>query len=103
MPQGGIHAVTVPGTVAGWEALRTKLGSLSFADLLAPAIHYADEGFPVSDVIAAHWAALADKVAAEPNAAKTYLPNGRAPRGGEMFRNTDLASSLRLIAKHGSA
>ena len=68
-----------------------------------PAIFYADEGFPVSDVIAAHWAALADKLAAEPNAAKTYLPNGRAPRAGELFRNPDLAGSLRLIANHGPA
>ena len=82
MPQGGIHTVTVPGAVAGWEALRTRLGTLPMADLLAPAIFYADEGFPVSDVIAAHWAALTDKLAAEPNAAATYLPDGRAPRGG---------------------
>ena len=101
MPQGGIHTVTVPGAVAGWDALRAKLGSLPWSDLLAAAIFYADEGFPVSDVIAAHWAALADKLAAEPNAARTYLRNGRAPRPGELFRNPDLAQSLRLIAKHG--
>src|SRR5438874_1749474 len=77
MPQNGIHSVTVPGAVAGWEALRARLGRLPLATLLAPAIRYADEGFPVSDVIAAHWAALADRVAAEPTAAATYLPNGR--------------------------
>ena len=103
MPQGGIHTVTVPGAVAGWEALRTKLGCLPLSDLLAPAIVYADEGFPVSDVIAAHWAALADKLAADPHAARTYLPEGRAPRSGELFRNPDLATSLRLIARHGRA
>ncbi len=103
MPQLGIHTVTVPGAVAGWEAMRTKLGSLPMADLLAPAIVYADEGFPVSDVIAAHWSALADKLAAEPNAAATYLPNGRAPRAGELFRNPELARSLRRIATHGTA
>ena len=103
MPQFGIHTVTVPGAVAGWDALRATLGTMTFADLLAPAIRYADEGFPVSDVIAAHWAALADKVAAEANAAKTYLPNGRAPRGGELFTNADLATSLRRIASHGRA
>jgi gamma-glutamyltranspeptidase/glutathione hydrolase len=102
MPQDGIHTVTVPGAVAGWDALRVRLGSLPLSDLLAPAIIYADEGFPVSDVIAAHWAALADKLAAEPTA-KTYLPNGRAPRVGELFRNPDLATSLRLIANHGPA
>src|SRR3954469_1936541 len=59
MPSNGIHTVTVPGAVAGWEALRTRLGTLPMSDLLAAAIAYADEGFPVSDVIAAHWAALA--------------------------------------------
>ena len=103
MPQGGIHTVTVPGAVAGWDAMRAKLGSLPLSDLLAPAIFYADEGFPLSDVIAAHWAALADKLAAEPNAAATYLPAGRAPRSGELFTNPDLAASLRLIATHGTA
>ncbi len=103
MPQTGIHTVTVPGAVAGWEALRTKLGSLPLSVLLAPAMRYAEEGFPVSDVIAAHWAVLSDKLTAEPNAVKTYLPNGRAPRGGELFRNADLAVSLRRIAERGTA
>ena len=103
MPQAGIHTVTVPGAVRGWEALRARLGSLPFADLLAPAIRYAEEGFPVSDVIAAHWAALADKLAAVPGAAATYLPEGRAPRGGELFSNVDLAASLRRIAANGAS
>jgi gamma-glutamyltranspeptidase/glutathione hydrolase len=102
MPQSGIHTVTVPGAVAGWEALRSTLGSLPLSDILAPAIFYADEGFPVSDVIAAHWTALADKLAAEPTARQTYLPGGRAPRAGELFRNPDLANSLRLIADRGA-
>ena len=103
MPSGGIHTVTVPGAVAGWEALRTKLGTLEMSDLLAPAIFYADEGFPVSDVIAAAWSSLTAKLAAEPNAAATYLPNGRAPAAGDVFRNPGLAGSLRLIANHGPA
>jgi gamma-glutamyltranspeptidase/glutathione hydrolase len=103
MPSGGIHTVTVPGAVAGWDALRTKLGTLDMSDLLAPAIFYADEGFPVSDVIAAAWSSLTDKLGAEPNAAATYLPNGRAPAAGEVFRNPGLAGSLRLIANHGPA
>ncbi|HEY5338786.1 MAG TPA: gamma-glutamyltransferase, partial [Rhizomicrobium sp.] len=103
MPDGGIHTVTVPGAVAGWEALRGRLGTLPLSDLLAPAIWYADEGFPVSDVIAAHWASLADTLAAEPNAARTYLPGGRPPAAGEIFRNPDLAGSLRRIAADGPA
>ncbi len=103
MPESGIHTVTVPGAVAGWEALRTRLGTLPMSDLLASAIFYADEGFPVSDVIAAAWASLADRVAAEPNAAATYLPGGRPPAAGEVFRNPDLAHSLRLVAAQGPA
>ena len=103
MPQTGIHTVTVPGAVAGWDALRSSLGSKGFDDLLAAAIRYADEGFPVSDVIAAHWATLSEKVAAEPAAAKTYLPNGRPPRAGEIFRNRDLARSLMRIVERGTA
>jgi gamma-glutamyltranspeptidase / glutathione hydrolase len=103
MPESGIHTVTVPGAVAGWEALRTRLGTLPISDLLAPAIAYADEGFPVSDVTAAHWASLTDRLAAEPNAARTYLPDGRAPAAGEIFRNPDLAESLRRIASNGAA
>jgi gamma-glutamyltranspeptidase / glutathione hydrolase len=103
MPSSGIHTVTVPGAVAGWEALRTRLGTRPMADLVAAAILYADEGFPVSDVIAAHWAALKEKLESEPGARKTYLPGGRAPRAGEVFRNPDLAGSLRLIAEHGRA
>jgi gamma-glutamyltranspeptidase/glutathione hydrolase len=103
MPQAGVHSVTVPGAVAGWEALRTRLGRLPLSMLLAPAIRYASEGFPLSDVIAAHWATLADKLAVEPAAAATYLPGGRAPRAGELFRNRDLAATLTAIATDGPA
>ena len=71
MPSSSIHTVTVPGAVAGWDALRARLGTLPMADLLAAAIFYADEGFPVSDVIAAHWAALTEKLESEPGARTT--------------------------------
>src|SRR5262245_21416700 len=101
MPRSGIHSVTVPGAVAGWDALRTRLGTRPMAELLAAAIQYADEGFPVSDVIAAHWATYTHKIAAEPAAASLYLPAGRPPRAGEIFRNPDLAGSLRRIAERG--
>src|SRR5204862_258959 len=78
MPGSGIHTVTVPGAVGGWDAMRGRFGKLPMADLLAPAIYYADEGFPVTDVIAGYWARGAARLAAEPLAAQTYLPNGRA-------------------------
>jgi gamma-glutamyltranspeptidase/glutathione hydrolase len=103
MPHSGIHTVTVPGAVAGWNALHAKFGRLPVSQLLAPAIFYAEDGFPVSDVIARAWDGLADKLALDDQAAATYLPNGRAPRAGEVFRNLSLARSLRLIASDGPA
>jgi gamma-glutamyltranspeptidase / glutathione hydrolase len=103
MPASGVHSVTVPGAVAGWDAMRARFGRLSMADLLAPAIFYAERGFPVSDVIAERWAAWHDKLAADPYSKATYLPNGRAPLAGELFTNADLASSYRRIADRGTA
>src|SRR5262245_11774592 len=98
MPQDGIHSVTVPGAVAGWAALHARFGRLPLADLLAPAIFYAERGFPVSDIIAGRWADREPKLAPEPDAAAIYLPAGRAPGAGEVFRNPDLARSLPAIA-----
>jgi gamma-glutamyltranspeptidase/glutathione hydrolase len=101
MPQSGIHSVTVPGCVAGWDALRKRFGTQEFAALLKPAIYYADEGFPVSELIATSWKGSTKTLVAHPNAKETYLPDGRAPKAGELFRNPDLARSLRTIADKG--
>lgn len=101
MPTQGIHSVTVPGAVAGWAALHERFGRLPFGDLLAPAIHYAERGFPVTDVIGSTWADLTERLAAEPTAARTYLPGGAAPAPGSIFVNPDLAGSLRRLADHG--
>ena len=103
VPGSGIYSVTVPGAVAGWEALRSRFGKLPLSDLLAPAIFYAEDGFPVTDVISEAWAGQVNKLAADANAARTYLMNGRAPRAGEVFKNPLLAESLRLIADRGTA
>ena len=97
----GIHAVTVPGAVAGWDALRQRFGRLTFEQILAPAIYYAQNGYPVTERIAGSWAGAAKRMADAPNFAAAWLIDGRAPRIGEMFRNPDLAGSLRLIAAHG--
>ena len=102
MPSRGIYTVTVPGVVAGWEAMRAKFGTLPMRDLLASAEFYADQGFPVTEVIAGGWAGSVKLLAAEPNAAKTYLVDGRAPKAGEIFKNPDLAASLRLVADNGA-
>jgi gamma-glutamyltranspeptidase/glutathione hydrolase len=101
MPPTGIHTVTVPGAVAGWSALHSRFGRLPLADLLAPAIHYAEEGFSVTEIVARGWESCAERLDAHPNTAKTYLVNGRPPRAGEIFRNPDLATSLRRIAQSG--
>jgi gamma-glutamyltranspeptidase/glutathione hydrolase len=101
VPSIGIHSVTVPGAVAGWQVLCSRFGKLPLSDLLAAAIFYADEGFPVTDVIGAAWATATEKLATEALAAETFLPNGRAPRSGEVFRNPRLAATLRLIAEQG--
>lgn len=98
MPQRGIHAVTVPGCVEGWEKLLGRFGRKKFPEVLAAAIAYAEEGFPVTDLVA--WQ-NSSALRSDPNAAKTYLPDGRAPKAGELFRNSDLAWALRQIAAHG--
>jgi gamma-glutamyltranspeptidase / glutathione hydrolase len=103
MPLTGIHSVTVPGAVAGWAVLRNRLGKLPLRDLLAAAIFHGRDGFPVSEVIAEAWAGFSEKLAAHPEAARTYLPNGRAPRPGEVFTNSNLADSLQRIADNGPA
>jgi gamma-glutamyltranspeptidase/glutathione hydrolase len=103
MPQSGIFSVTVPGAVKGWEMLRARFGTMPLADLLAPAIFYADDGFPVTDIIAGDWNQATRKLSLDPGATATFLPNGRAPKSGEVFKNPDLANTLRLIAQHGPA
>jgi gamma-glutamyltranspeptidase/glutathione hydrolase len=101
MPPTGIHTVTVPGAVAGWAALRERFGRLSLVELLAPTIHYAEEGFPVTEVVAQGWTNCAERLFTHRNTANTYLHNGRPPQTGEIFRNPDLAASLRRIADSG--
>jgi gamma-glutamyltranspeptidase/glutathione hydrolase len=101
MPRRGIYAVTVPGLVAGWDALRSRFGTLDFPTLLAPTIRYAEEGFPVTEVIAHTWGEATSLLAQTPSAASTFLIDGHAPREGEVFRNPNLARTLRRIAAKG--
>jgi gamma-glutamyltranspeptidase / glutathione hydrolase len=103
MPSSGIYTVTVPGAVKGWEMMRARFGKLPMADLLAPAIYYAEDGFPVTDVIARAWNAATRKLQTGPHAAEVFLPGGRAPTSGEVFRNPALAGTMRLIAEKGVA
>ncbi len=101
MPQSGVDSVTVPGTVEGWSKLLSRLGTKKFSEVLAPAIHYAKNGFPVPELDAEYWASSEEKLRADANAAKTFLIDGHTPRLGEIFRNPDLAHSLQQIAAGG--
>ena len=103
MPGSGIYTVTVPGAVKGWEMMRARFGKLPMADVLAPAIFYAEEGFPVTDVIARAWNGATRKLQTGPHAAEVFLPGGRAPNSGEVFKNPALAGTMRLIAEKGVA
>jgi gamma-glutamyltranspeptidase/glutathione hydrolase len=101
MPRAGIDSVTVPGVVDGWEKMLKRFGRKKFRDVLAPAIRYAEDGYPVTEWDAMYWKDSEALLRKEANAAKTYLPNKRAPKLGEVFKNPDLAWSLRLVAAKG--
>ena len=100
MPQNGIHSATVPGAVSGWMALHAKFGRLPFDSLLPAAIAHAEEGFAVSEITALEWQGSVVQLR-DRNATATFLPGGRAPAAGELFRNAGLARTLRAIAKDG--
>jgi len=102
MPAFGIDAVTVPGAVAGWNALHGRFGKLPWGDLFKPAIYYADHGYPVPELIHGFWQAV-DVISQDPEGRRVYLPDGKVPEVGQIFRNPDLATALRLLAKDGAA
>ena len=101
MPQLGIHSVTVPGCVDGWQKLLDRFSRKRMSTLLAPAIRLADGGFPVTEIFSDYWVASEKKLRADTNATRVFLPAGRAPKPGEIFRNPDLAWALRQIARRG--
>jgi gamma-glutamyltranspeptidase/glutathione hydrolase len=103
IPTHGPLSWSVPGCVDGWEVLRARFGSKPLADLLSPAITYASEGFPVSEIIAADWRGAETELSAIPTSAACFLPGEHAPRKGDVFRNPGLARSLQLIARDGPA
>jgi len=102
VPYRGAGSITVPGAVAGWEALVEEYGTMSLAEVLAPAIELAEGGFPLSPIIARQWGNLVGVLEDDPGAAATYLIDGEAPEAGEWFRNPDLAGTLRMIADGGA-
>ncbi len=99
--QQGAMSVTVPGALAGWEMLLRTHGTRALRQVLAPAIGYARDGFPVTPIIAAQWAAETAFLQRDSAAAATFLPGGHAPKAGEWFRNPDYARTLQTIADSG--
>lgn len=95
----GAETIDIPGAVAGWAALRSRFGTLPFRQILAPAIYYAQNGFPLAERNARYW--YAKRLLQQPGYRETYLPNGVAPKVGDEFKNPALANSLRQVAAHG--
>ncbi len=101
VPQRGWGSVTVPGAVSAWAALLARFGTLGFGVVAAPAIRHARQGFPVSPVIADLWARGAAALGSQPGFAECFMPGGRAPKAGEMFRSEAHATTLESIAATG--
>jgi len=101
IPTTGPLPWSVPGCVDGWHVLHKRFGKLPLKDILAPSIDYGEEGFAVTEIIANYWKSGARRLRRYPDSAKTYLPDGRAPAHGEVFRNPNLAKTYRLIAEKG--
>jgi gamma-glutamyltranspeptidase/glutathione hydrolase len=101
MPKRGPHTVTVPGTARGWETTVDELGRLTLADCLAPAVRYALDGYPVSEVVASQWE-HAEDLFEDDHARDAFLVDGRAPRVGERIRLPDLGRTLERVGRDGA-
>lgn len=101
IPSRGPLPVSVPGAVDGWFELHQRFGKLSMRKILAPAITYAREGFPVTELIAYYWQRNASVLEQYAGFKETFMPGGRAPRKGEIFKNPRLADTLEKIARGG--
>jgi gamma-glutamyltranspeptidase/glutathione hydrolase len=99
---GGVEAITVPGALSGWQALLERFGTRKLADILQPAIGFAEDGFPVSPLIAREWQGQVNLLKRNAGAAATFLIDGHAPAAGEWFRNPDYARTLRAVAQNGT-
>jgi len=107
MPSGGILTVTVPGSLWGWQEVLDRFGTLSFREVLEPAIDYAENGFPVTEEIGEGWhmpnalPLVGCCTMQDPDSIATFYVDGHPPEVGTIFRNPDLARTFRLIQRHG--
>ena len=101
IPYLGPLPITVPGAVDGWFEMHDKYGKLTMMEILQPAISYAEEGFPVSETVAWLWNENSQSRTNFPGFMKVFMPNGKAPKKGEIFKNPALASTYKKIANNG--
>jgi gamma-glutamyltranspeptidase / glutathione hydrolase len=101
MPSLGPLTVTVPGSLRGWQLALERWGSMGLDRLLSQPIDYAEKGYPVSQRIARAWGRSQEKMSAHPDSKRVWVPGGRTPRAGEMFRNPEFAQTLRTLAADG--
>ena len=99
VPTRGVDSISVPGAISAWVEMSTRFGKLPFEKLFEPAIDYAANGFPVSPWIANSWANQTAELGKQPGFAEAFMPNGRAPHAGEIFRLPAAARTLEMIAK----
>jgi gamma-glutamyltranspeptidase/glutathione hydrolase len=101
IPERGILSVTVPGALQGWAQALERYGTLSLFDVFEDAIHIAEEGFPVTEVIAGEWKEAEKILLLSESSARTFLIDGKAPRPGQIFTNRELAKTYQEIARGG--
>lgn len=101
IPERGMLSVTVPGALHAWASVVERYGTLSLGELFEDAIHYAESGFPVTEIIAGEWKEAERILLAHKGSSKTYLIDGKAPRPGQVFTNRDLAQTYRKIVANG--
>src|SRR5580693_10142416 len=101
MPASGIHSFTVPGAVEGWAKIHQRYGKLPWKDLFQSAIAYAEQGFPVTEAIHEAWVGAMARLKSQPESARLFLPGGKPPQEGDLFRNPELAHALRMVAEQG--
>lgn len=101
IPSHGPLPVSVPGAVDGWFEMHKKFGSMKMKDILQPAINYANNGFPVTELIAYYWNGSSRSLQRFDGFKETFMPNGKAPAKGEIFKNPRLAKTFEILAKDG--
>lgn len=101
IPVRGLPSATVPGAIDAFTTVLERHGTMSLAEVLQPAIHYATEGFPVSEIIATQWQIAAPLLSQYPSSTATYLPDGKAPQAGDVHRQPNLAETFKLLAAEG--